>query len=79
VLITAFVLLMGPSTISFLSPMYMPVWLGLSIVVLKEIWHREPLDAGAPPTAAERFRERLPALGYRFDGSKVAIAIGVNV
>jgi hypothetical protein len=56
--------------------MYMPIWLGLSIVVLREVWYREPLDADAPPTAAERFRERYPSLGYRFDGAKVAIALG---
>jgi hypothetical protein len=75
-LITAFVVLMGPSTISFFSLMYLPIWLGVSVVVLKQVWSRAPLDADAPPTATERFRERHPVLGHRFDGSRIAVAFG---
>jgi hypothetical protein len=50
--------------------MYMPIWLGLSIVVLREVWYREPLDADAPPTAAERFRERHPSWGIGSTGRR---------
>ena len=44
-------------------------------MVLRQVWRREPLDADAPPTAAERFRERHPLLGHRFDGSSVMIGL----
>lgn len=77
VLITVFILLMGPSTISFFSLMYLPVWLGVSIVVLKQVWSRVPLDGDTPPTATERFRERHPILGHRIDGPWAAIVLGV--
>jgi hypothetical protein len=76
VLITAFVLLMGPSTVSFFSLFYLPIWLGLSIVVLRQVWTRVPIDANAPPTTTERFRERHPILGLRIDGTSVAIVLG---
>lgn len=76
VLITVFVLLMGPSTISFFSLMYAPVWIGFGFVVLKQVWRREKLDVDAPPTVAERFRERHPSLGIRFDGTSVAVVLG---
>lgn len=77
VVMTALVLLMGPwATVSFFTIMYTPIWLGLSFVVLKQVWHRESLDEDAPPTATERFRERHPILGHRFDGSSVAIVLG---
>jgi hypothetical protein len=77
VLITAFVLLMGPSTISFFSLIYLPIWLGLSIVVLRQVWSRVPLDADAPPTTAERVRERHPILGARIDATSATIVLGV--
>jgi hypothetical protein len=76
VLITVFVLLMGPSTVSFFSLMYAPVWMGFSLVVLKQVWRREKLETDAPPTMAERFRKRHPILGTRFDGTSVAIVLG---
>jgi hypothetical protein len=76
VLITIFVLLMGPSTVSFFSLMYLPVWLGVSVVVLKQVWRRMPLAADEPPTTAERFRERHPTLGFRFDARSIAIVGG---
>jgi hypothetical protein len=80
ILMTALVLLMGPwASPSFFTIMYSPIWLGLSIVVLKQVWRRERLDADAPPTAAERFRGRHPALGIRFDGASVAIVLGVTL
>jgi hypothetical protein len=76
VLITVLVILMGPSTISLFSLLYMPVWLGLSIVVLKQVWRREPLDPDAPATVSDRFRARHPILGHRFDGTRIAFAFG---
>jgi hypothetical protein len=78
ILVTALVLLMGPwGSPSFFTIMYVPIWLGLSIVVLKQVWRRERLDDDAPATVAERFRERHPILGIRFDGMSVAIVLGV--
>ena len=77
VLMTALVLLMGPwGTISFFTIMYTPIWLGLGFVVLKQVWRRERLDDEAPPTASERFRERHPTLGHRFDGASAAKVFG---
>ncbi len=67
---------MGPSTVSFFSLIYLPVWLGLSIVVLRQVWSRVPLDEDAPPTWTDRFRDRHPILGTRIDGTRVAIALG---
>ncbi len=75
VLITVFVLLMGPSTVSFFSLIYLPVWLGISIVVLRQVWRRVPLDADAPATTTERFRERHPRWGARIDGRLVGIVL----
>ncbi|MEO8423282.1 MAG: hypothetical protein ABI595_05130, partial [Actinomycetota bacterium] len=76
VLITVFVLLMVPSTISLFSLMYLPIWLGFGLVVLRQVWRREKLEVDAPPTVAERFRERHPFLGHRIDGSRVAVVFG---
>jgi hypothetical protein len=77
VLMTVLVLLMGPwGSITFFTLMYVPIWLGLSTVVLKHVWRRVPLDRDAPPTAAERFRERHPTLGHRIDGRSAAILFG---
>jgi hypothetical protein len=77
---TALVLLMGPwTTISFFTLMYAPIWLGLSVVVLKQVWRREPVDADGPPSATERFRERHPILGHRFKGSSVVIAVSASL
>jgi hypothetical protein len=74
---TALVLLMGPwGTVTLFTLMYSPIWLGFGLVVLKQVWRRERLDDDAPPTAAERFRERHPTLGYRFDGASVAKVFG---
>lgn len=74
---TVLVLLMGPwANPSFFTIMYVPIWLGLSIVVLKQVWRRERLDDDAPPTASERFRRRHPVFGMRFDGTSVAIVLG---
>lgn len=75
-LVTTLVLLMGPwTTISFFTLMYAPIWLGLSVTVLKQVWRREPVEADSPPSVTERFRERHPILGYRFKGSSVVIAL----
>lgn len=76
VVITILVVLMGPSTASFFSLMYLPVWLGISVVVLKQVWRPMPLAPDEPPTAAERFRERHPTLGVRFDARSIAIVVG---
>ena len=76
VLITIFVVLMGPWTASFFSLMYLPVWLGFSVVVLKQVWRRLPLAPDEPPTTAERFCERHPTLGVRFDPRSIAIVLG---
>jgi hypothetical protein len=74
--ITVFVLLMGPWTPSFFSLLYAPVWFGFGIVVLRQVWRREALADDAPPTKAERFRQRHPILGFRFDGTSIAIVLG---
>jgi hypothetical protein len=76
VLITIVVVLMGPSTASFFSLMYLPVWLGFSVVILKQVWRPMPLAPDEPPTTAERFRERHPTLSFRFDGRSIVIVLG---
>jgi hypothetical protein len=45
-------------------------------VVLKQVWRPMPLAPDEPPTTAERFRERHPTLGFRFDGRSVAVVLG---
>jgi hypothetical protein len=77
ILATASVLLFGPwQSVSVFTLLYGPVWVLLSVIVLKEIWRPRFLGPDAPPTKGERFRERHPILASRIDG-RLLLLIGV--
>lgn len=73
---TTVVLLMGPwANVSFFTLFYGPIWLGVAVICLRHIWQRRALEAGAPATPGERFRERHPMLGARIDSRGVALIL----
>lgn len=68
VLATLAVLLMGPWTaISVFTILYVPVWIMLAIIILRQVWQRQKVEPDTPPTWIERFRERHPVLAVRID------------
>ena len=78
VLATLAVILMGPWTgISMFSILYVPVWIMLATMILKQVWQRQKVDPDAPPTRIDRFRERHPLLAYRIDPPLVLAGIGL--
>jgi hypothetical protein len=78
VLATLAVILMGPWTgISMFSILYMPVWIMLATMSLKQVWARQKVDPDAPPTRVDRFRERHPLLAYRIDLPLIFAGIGL--
>jgi hypothetical protein len=78
VLATSAVILMGPWTgISMFSILYVPVWIMLSTMILKQVWARQRVDPDAPPTRFDRFRERHPLLAFRIDPPLVLAGIGL--
>jgi hypothetical protein len=77
VVATAVVLLMGPwASVSFFTLLYGPIWLGVAVICLRHIWQRRALDADAPLTSGERFRQRHPTLGARIDSRGLALILG---
>jgi hypothetical protein len=79
VLGTAAVLLFGPwGSFSVFTLLYGPVWMLVSVVVLKEIWRPQVIDADAPATRGERFRASHPILAVRLDG-RVMLVVGMLV
>ena len=78
VLATLAVILMGPWTgISMFSILYVPVWIMLATMILKQVWQRQKIDPDATPTRLDHFRERHPLLAYRIDPPLVLAGIGL--
>ena len=73
ILATAAVVLLGPWTVSFFALLYAPAWILLSVLVLKQIWQPQGLDADAPPTWSERLKARFPLLWIRLDDRLLVI------
>jgi hypothetical protein len=68
VLATLAVILMGPWTgISMFTILYVPVWITVSVMILKQIWQRQKVESDSSPTWIERLRERHPVLAVRID------------
>jgi hypothetical protein len=65
VLATVAVVLLGPWSLSFGTLLWAPVWVMVSVLVLREVWRPQPIGADEGPTAVEGFRERHPVLGRR--------------
>ena len=59
---------MGPwAGVSMFTILYVPVWIMLATMILKQVWQRQKVDPDAPPTRIERLRERHPVLALRID------------
>jgi hypothetical protein len=75
---TLAVILMGPWTgASFLTILYVPAWIMLSTMILKQVWARVRIDPDAPPTRMEKFREHHPALGMSVDPQALLVLMGL--
>jgi hypothetical protein len=78
IVVTLAVILMGPWTaISAFTIIYLPAWIMLATLILKQVWLRQRVDEGAPPTPMEAFRERHPVLGLRVDPGLLLVGMGL--
>jgi hypothetical protein len=75
---TVAVILMGPWTgVSMFTILYVPVWIMLSTMILKEVWQRQKIDPDAPPTRMESLRERHPTLGTHINAPLLLAVMGL--
>lgn len=75
---TVAVILMGPWTgVSMFTILYVPVWIMLSTMILKEVWQRQRIDPEAPPTRMDRFHEQHPTLGLQINPPLLLAVMGV--